>query len=248
MASELQKVEGGQFQLAVVGNPDLKEAIMANFEGADEIRFERIKMPSGGGLTFEVLDENGEIAPVPELKGIIVDKYRVNTRWAEKFTGEVSAPLCVALDARHGVGDPGGDCRTCPLNQWGSADDGRGKVCKNLHRVYLLPLDRALPKIVTLPPTSLGNFDSYMRLLAEQSRPYYFAVTRIKLEKAVSSSGITYSKAAFSKLGDVPVESVPGVRAYIADMKPLMRAVKIEAADYNVEDSEADSQDSTEPF
>lgn len=243
--SEIQPVK--DFALSVISNPELKEAIQANFEGADEIRFERVKMPSGGGLSFETLGENGEAQPVAELSGIIVDKYRINTRWEERFSGEVTAPLCVSLDARHGVGDPGGDCRACQFNQWGSGPDGRGKACKNLHRVYLLPLDRALPKLITMPPTSLGNFESYMRFLSDNFKPFYTVVTRVKLEKATNKGGIQFSRAVLSRIGEVPKEHLAAVKGYIETMRPLMRAVKVESDDYNTE--EADSAEPTnQPF
>lgn len=36
--------------------------------------------------------------------------------------------LCRSLDSLHGVGDPGGDCSTCPMAKW---TQGRGKNSKN---------------------------------------------------------------------------------------------------------------------
>lgn len=246
MAQELQKVDNQEFALAVLEMPNLKEAVQANLAGMERVSFERIKIPAGGGLAFEVLDDNGEPTAVSEITGIIIDRYPVNAYWPDAFSGENNPPQCTALDGREGVGDPGGLCAKCPFNQWGSDADGRGKACKNLHRVYIMAPDEALPRLITLPPTSLGNLNSYLVTLTKRARPFYSVLTRVKLEKASNKSGISFSRATFSRAEDVPADKIAGLRAYIEDLRPLMRAEGIIEADYNVE--EADSAPSSEPF
>lgn len=241
----IQKVEK---VLLAIKDPEFLEAIEANFEDAEDVQFERVKMPSGGGLTFEMLGENGEPAAVADITGIIVGKYKINTRWGE-LGGESQAPLCVALDAKHGIGDPGGDCRTCPLNQWGSGKDGRGKECKNCYRCYVLPLDKALPKLLTMPPTSMANFKAYLNFLSDQKKPYYAVLTRAKLEKTANKGGITYSRVTLGRVGDIPREHVPAVLDYMKRMGPFMSAKKVEADDYAVGSDEAEAdKPQSEPF
>jgi len=247
VAKELQlKIDNQEFALAVLEMPGLKEAVQANLAGMERVNFERIKIPSGGGLAFEVLDDNGEPTAVSEITGIIVDRYPVNAYWPDKFSGENNPPQCTALNGYEGVGDPGGLCARCPHNQWGSDEDGRGKACKNLHRVYIMAPDEALPRLITLPPTSLGNLNSYLVTLTKRARPYYSVLTRVKLEKATNKNGISFSRATFSRAGDVPMDKIAALKAYIEDLKPLMRAEGIIEADYNVE--EADSVLGSEPF
>lgn len=252
--AELQSVEQAQsFAIAALEQPEIKEVIHENLTGMGRIQFERVKMPSGGALTFEITDENGEPKPVSEITGIIVDRYPVNAFWPDKFAGAKNPPQCVALDGQTGVGNPGGLCARCPHNQWGSDGEGRGKACKNLHRIYILPPNDILPQLIALPPTSLTNFNAYlMRLTSKVKKPYWSVITKIRLEKATNAAGISYSRAVFTKVGDVPSDKLPALKAYIESLKPLMRAVEIEAADYNVVDvegAEADTvTESKEPF
>ncbi len=245
MTTEIQKVEQG-FSIVALEDAGFKEVVRENLAGMGRIQFERVKMPSGGGLSFEVCDENGEPVPASEITGIIVDRYPVNAYWPDKFAGASNPPQCVAMDGLHGVGNPGGLCAKCPHNQWGSDEDGRGKACKNLHRIYVLPPGDVLPLLIALPPTSLANFNAYMlRLTSKAKKPYWAVVTRIRLEKVTNKDGIAYSRAVFSKIGDVPTEKLPALKTYIEELRPLMRAVEVEMADYNVEIDEADG---SEPF
>jgi hypothetical protein len=211
-------------------------------------QFERVKIPAGGGLAFETTDENGQPKPVPEITGVILHKHPVNCYWPDKFTGEHNPPACVALDGLWGVGNPGGDCSKCPFNQWESdGEGGRGKACKNLHRVYVLPENDILPYLFTMPPTSLVNLRDYMRFLTSKAKkPFYMVATAIRLVKAQSGAGITYSRATFTKVGDVPPEKLAGLKAYIEALLPLMKTVKVEDADYNTAESEPAQQQKPE--
>lgn len=233
---ELAKVDQGGFAIAALESTDLKEVVKENLSDLGRIQFERVKMPSGGGLAFEVSDENGNPVTVAEITGIILDRYPVNAFWPDKFAGASNPPQCVAMDGHTGVGSPGGNCATCPHNQWGSDQDGRGKACKNLHRIYVLPPGDIMPLLIALPPTSLPNFNAYMlRLTSKAKKPYWSVLTKIRLEKATSAQGITYSKATFSKVGDIPANKLADLKAYIESLKPLMRSVEVQAADYAVD-------------
>jgi len=247
MATKIQQAQPQSFSIVAIEQPELREIMKDNLSDI-KVQFERIRIPAGGGLSFEITDENGDLKPVSEIVGVILDRHPVNAYWPDKFTGAKNPPACVAMDGRHGVGDPGGDCMRCPYNQWGSDKNGRGKACKNLHRVYILPPNEVLPLVVALPPTSLANLNSYMlRLTSKAKKPYWAVITKIKLEKAVNADGITFSRAVFTKIGDVPPDKIPALKQFIAEMKPLLRAVEVVAEDYNVD--EADNADSkTEPF
>ena len=50
---------------------------------------------------------------------------------------------------------PGGLCASCPFNEFGSAENGRGKKCRNTMLLFLQQPGRALPLAVLLPPTSI---------------------------------------------------------------------------------------------
>jgi hypothetical protein len=56
--------------------------------------------------------------------------------------------LCRAEDAKMGVGEPGGECRVCPLSLWGKATDGKRKPprCTLFHNYIILALpEKGLP-------------------------------------------------------------------------------------------------------
>lgn len=251
MATEIQRPEHS-FSIAALEIGNIQEIIRDNLAPMGRVQFERVKMPSGGGLAFEVMDEDGNPQPRSEIVGIIVDHYPVNAFWPEQFSGGNSPPACSALDGHNGIGNPGGLCSRCPHNQWGSDGRGRGKACKNLHRLYILPVGEILPLLIAAPPTSLVNIASYMRLLTSKAKkPHWAVITKLRLEKATNKDGIAYSRVVFNRVGDVPAEKLAGLKRYIEELRPLMRAVEVAPEDYAV-DAEADttgpSPTGTEPF
>lgn len=234
------------FNLPALVSPDeAKEVMQENLaELGGNLNFPRVKIPSGGGLSFEVINEQGEAEPTAELQGIVLDFYPINAWWAEKFTGENNAPDCFSMDGKTGCGNqekgiPEGQiCARCPKNQWGSdPEGGKGKACKNMFRVYLLQEESVFPVLLTLPPTSRRNWENYVQRLTNKLKSYYSVVTAVKLEKDKNVGGITYSKAAFFKSTDLTREEKAALKAYATAMKPSMRAVAIEDQEYNVEET-----------
>ena len=55
---------------------EIAEIMEANFEGMD-IKFTKIKMPSGGGLSFKVPSAAGDPEVATELVGVIIDHYPI---------------------------------------------------------------------------------------------------------------------------------------------------------------------------
>lgn len=81
-------------------------------------------------------------------------------------------------------------CSGCPMNEYGTADEGKGKACKNGRRLALLHADHAkrgealkAPMVfMKVPPTSLRNWASYVKQVANVlGRPPFAVVTRIKV-------------------------------------------------------------------
>ncbi|SET46326.1 hypothetical protein SAMN05660297_02479 [Natronincola peptidivorans] len=220
-------VEKIEFQAPVV-EETIKEAMAEDMEGL-EIFFDRGKIPSGGGLAFEIPGEDiDQPQLVQQLVGVMVDHHPVNGYWQEKYSGGNNPPDCSSMDGKRGEGTPGGDCKTCPLNQFGSDEDGRGKACKNMHRIYLLRSGEILPILLTLPPTSLKNLSNYMakRIITKGHRSYS-VVTRITLKKAQSSSGITYSQAEFTVAEVLEKETAQQMAAFSEGIKGITRQVKV---------------------
>jgi len=225
--------------LPILTQPDeVREILEENLDGIVP-EFPRIKFPSGGGLAFEIPGEE-ETAVETTLVGVVVDQHRMNAYWSAKYDGTKNAPDCVSLDGKVGMARPdanvawkGGcqDCASCPLNQFGSAEDGRGKACKNMRRVAMLREGEILPILITIPPTSIKEWDAYIVGLTSKLKRPYGVVTKIKLKKATNSGGIEYSKGVFTKAGDLTPEETKHMQAYAAGLKPVLRNVTIDVTD-----------------
>ena len=252
MSNNLPVITNPTINLPALTNPqEVMEILEENMAGATP-EFPRVKIPSGGGIAFEVPGDNpDEPDSVKELEGVVLDHYPVNAYWARKFTGENNPPDCASLDGKIGqapqnspVPWAGGiqDCKTCPFNQWGSAKDEagnstNGKACKNMHRIYLLRENEIFPVLVTLPPTSVPHWTAYTARLSGKLLRFYGVVTKIKLKKAKNKGGIEYSEAVFGKSKDLTPEEVAAMKELSLSLRAAMRNVTIDVTDYNTTDS-----------
>lgn len=217
---------------------ELAEAIAEEMDGLGSIPFERAKIPSGGGLAFELPGET-EDEPVmsTELTGVILHHHPANAYWAEQYSGGNEQPDCSSYDGKQGVERETGeihDCSKCPHNQFGSA--GAGKACKNIHRCYILQESNPVPIILALPPTSLKYIRDYIgkRILLKGLRCYE-AVTKITLKKEKSADGITYSRAAFTFVSKLTDEQKAEAKAMAENVKAMAGNIpEVDEADYNV--------------
>lgn len=211
-------------------NEDLGQAFAEELDGLP-MAPARVKIPSGGGLAFEVPgDDPDSPEMVKEIVGVIVDHYPVNAFWSDKYAGQNNPPDCSALDGKRGVTRDGEvrACNSCPYNAWGSGENG-GKACKNMHRIYILREGEVLPLLLTLPPTSLKNFADYLaRRIVGKGRRSYEVITKISLKKATSSQGITYSQAVFSLVGVLHQDVAQKMAEYSASIKAVTRNMAIE--------------------
>ena len=83
-------------------NDDLAEVIAEEMDGLS-IEFDRVKIPSGGGLAFEVPgDDPDEPDMKKEIVGVIVDQHAVNAYWAVKYSGQNNPPDCSSMDGKVG--------------------------------------------------------------------------------------------------------------------------------------------------
>lgn len=239
----LAKVE--DFNFPVLGD-DLGEAMSEEMEGLS-IEFDRVKIPSGGGLAFEVPgDDPDNPDMVKELVGVIVDHHPVNAYWENKYSGQNNPPDCSSLDGKSGTGNPGGDCKTCPFNQWGSDPETGGKACKNMHRIYLLREGEMFPLMISLPPTSIKPFANYLaKRIVGRGRRSYGVITKITLKRETNKGGINYSQAQFAVAGELSPEEVQKAAEYSKGIKAVTRSIGVETTDYyqapteNAEDDEA---------
>lgn len=133
------------------------------------------------------------------------------------------------------------DCATCPLSQWGSSHqngrESKAIACKQLRRLVVLVEGWAQPALLTLPPTSLRNFDLYASSLARQKSAYWAARSKVTLEAQKSNNGEPYSIAAFAV--ESPLKDKDELMAVIEirrQFSELVRGMAIEGSEYEVID------------
>jgi hypothetical protein len=179
----------------------------------------------GGQLTFDG-------APVPgnEMAVVVLDSVMENVYFEGDFDPDNPAgPKCYAyareesaLKPHEAVKSPQSEqCSDCPHNQWGTADRGRGKACKNRRRLGVLSggtitrgdveleedpdhFARAELGILPLPPTSLNSWGAYVKSLAVTKRPPLAVYTRV----SVVADPKTQFKVQFELIQTVPNEIV----------------------------------------
>ena len=197
-------MENKENALTVQGNGYLNLAdndfgkVMAEELDGLDVTFEKIKIPSAGSITFEVPDDDGETDAVKEFSAVILYQHPLFCYYKTKYTGGNNPPDCGSFDGKTGIGDPGGDCKSCPLNQYETADEGKGKACKNRRRIYVLREGEVFPLLLSLPTGSLKEFTNYLKRLLSKGKKSNNVVTRFSLQKATSSGGVVYSQAQFA--------------------------------------------------
>lgn len=159
--------------------------------------FERIKIPAGGGLAYEIPgDDPGSPDNAKEFCAVILYHHPINSYYKEKFTGGNNPPDCSSLDGKHGIVSETGeckDCQACQFAKFGSGENG-GMACKQKRRMYLLREGEMLPIIMTLPTGSLNEFTKYVTRLVTRGMKANHVVTKFTLKRAQNSTGINYSQ------------------------------------------------------
>lgn len=239
MTKALVTTDPQQFALSLPTKEEILDIFQENMEGV-EFRCEQVKIPSGGGIVWEIVDEDGNTDTAKELVGAIIDHHPANGYWPEEFSGKNQPPDCSSMDGITGTGvvingAKHTNCAICPYNQFKSdPKGGNGKACKNMHRVYLLPENTVFPLLITLPPTSLGAVKDYVRRLTNKLRKLTGVVTKITLEKDKNDGGIQFSRAVFGRVGDLSKEDALKMAEHGKVLKPYLRKIGLTNDDYNV--------------
>ena len=181
-------VEKKNFTLpAMVETGDFSsEDLAEDYEGL-QLSFQRIKIPAGGALQFELPGDSPEDPDYTKtLEGVIIYNHQACAYWPEgsEFDDDAT-PLCSSVDGKTGFGEPGGACAVCQMNQYGTATDKngnatKGKACKNMRHLYLLRDGEYMPILLALPPTSLRPFSDFMNTsFVSRRRPVWSSVVQI---------------------------------------------------------------------
>ena len=208
---------------------------------------ERITV-SGGQLQFQ-----GASIPGNKLNVVILDHIVEYVYYADRYDPDNPAPpTCYALGRDEDTlrwsddSDPayaGELCKDSDINQWGSADTGRGKAAKNTRRLIMIPeedledVENAEVAVFKPPVTSVKNWARYVRQIADQyKRPPLGVLT----ELSVVPNAKTQYEVQFRLLGTI--DSSEDIEALIAKREAVQSQL---FAPYNM--SREDEDDSPAP-
>lgn len=206
---------------------DWQDVVRDNLGGEAPGAFDlpRIRIPSGGGIAWTVPTLEGPDAQ-KTISGVIIHWQTMRGYWKIPFdqAGAGTPPDCSSNDGTVGRGEPGGDCATCPLNQFGSGKDN-SKACKEVRMLFVLRLGDILPVAVPLAPMSIKPCkDFFMGLASEKRRPYYSVETTLGLEQAQNKNSIKYSKANFGYVRNLEPEEQAYINEYRLQFTPILDA------------------------
>lgn len=191
----------------------------------------------GGRLTF-----NGGEVPEGRMNVIVLDHILENHYYADAYDPDnPSSPVCFAFGRKDEEMEPHEKssepqcetCKGCPMNEFGSADRGRGKACKNIRRLALITEDElenvedAQVAYLKVSVTSVKAWAGYVQQLAKvMNIPPFAAVTEVsiipdpksqfklqfKLVEQITDKAII--KELIAKRGSIQQELVTPYQAY----------------------------------
>lgn len=145
---------------------------------------DKISKPSGVVVQIKqnktMVLPSGEITSEPQ-EFVILDFASMNTLYDGVYDpGNVQPPICFAIGdspdrliASDSSPDKQADtCASCPMNRYETAARGKGKACKNMRVLAVMPVDATEDDsiwIVRVSPTGLKSFDGYVHNLSERS-------------------------------------------------------------------------------
>lgn len=144
-----------------------------------------------------------------ELDVVIIDYAMVNQYYDRQYNANDPKPAaCVAIAQKKADLVPieespvpqHEECRSCPQNQWGSAGGGsKAKACKNTRLLAVVPvvnIDEADVWLFSVPPSSTGKYDEYVKDLAiEENLTPLFVHTTISQDKKLTYSAPRFESA-----------------------------------------------------
>ena len=218
---------------------------MGDLDPESGIACRQIKVPSGGGLAFEVQGEDdGDAEPMKEIDGVIVFTHRLSAYWPGSFGSasnpEDKIPTCSSMDGKTGFCPSTGEvinCEGCQWNQYGTGMDekgnpSRGKACKNMRRIYLMMDGDPNFYLLTVPPTSIRDINKQLAKILASGIPYTGTIVTLGLERTKNNSGVAYSKVTVKRKGLLPPAVAAQVQQLRLQIKEQYQSMAITLDDY----------------
>ncbi len=214
---------------------ELREGGMAEESKGLPLTYPKIKIMHDDFKSFQFVS-SGDV--VKEFKAIIVCVEAGRVYWSTPMgQGEAGAmPDCFSRDLYSpdpAIKEPQSKgCSSCPQNQWASdlkpdGTVGKGKACKEIRRIFVIPSGHLSPHRISIPPSSLRALGAYFVTVRDNKyKAVQEVVTTFKLITKDNKEGVSYSELAL-ELGDrVPDKWL----AMVADWKKKVEETLVTAA------------------
>ena len=210
---------------------------------------------SANDYTFRI----GELVLPDPLNVIVVAEALLNVWYEGDYDPDTAqAPSCFALgEAVEGgdklmqpdptspnkQGDEDGKCAGCEMNQFGTAERGRGKACSNRRRLCLVMADDPAFNdqqdlryaILDLSPTALSAWGKFVGGLNKvEHRPPHGVITRLSFNK---NDPVDQRRKAVVPIGYQPITSltmatkVHALRKEVLESSVLLRPLPVTVAE-----------------
>ena len=228
-------------------DPELLAELQDEMEDLDPesgITCLKIKIPSGGGLAYEVqTDEEDDAEYMKQIDAVVIFTHRTNGFWPGAYgSGEDQnqPPACASMDGKTAIWTDTGEvrsCEGCPYNEYGSGADqtgkqSRGKACKNMRRLYLMMSGDPNLYLLTVPPTSIKDVNRQLAKILAGGITATGMILRFTLERATNANGVAYSKVVIKKGGILPKAVADQATALRRQVKDQYKNVAITLDDY----------------
>lgn len=191
---------------AIVDDSEARE-VMAQVEslGISNYQLNRLRMPAGGGVSWEIEDLEGTRSEAKLDVIILAVKGQQKAWWkvAYEQAGGGSPPDCSSQDGVFGFGMNTLDesavaekhqCASCAWNEFGSSRGaGAGKDCSDNALVFFYREHSRIPSLLVASSTSIQPLNKYIFDLLDAGKAMQGCITTLALRRAQSKSGIAYS-------------------------------------------------------
>jgi hypothetical protein len=200
-----------------------------DFGGDDEAitykDLDRIAWPASGGRAWEV-EELDEIVSMSEMEVVVLHSHASRSYFAASYDeGGEGPPECSSMFGKQGIGVPGNRCIACPKAQF--QGDERPE-CRERRTLYVLFPGDMLPRILSIPPTSMREWDRFYSKLKKMRIPCWGRVLKFSLEKSKTKGGNPYSKLIISASRPVTEDEKKRIRELRG---PFMESINSAAED-----------------
>ncbi len=146
----------------------------------------------GGRLSF-----NGGEIPEGRMNIVVLDHVLENQFYSDAYdANNPASPVCFAfgtsdkeMKPHEKASEPQADaCHGCPMNEFGSAERGKGKACKNIRRLAIITegdledIENATVAYLKVPVMSVKNWAGYVQQLGNVLKvPPFAVVTEVSI-------------------------------------------------------------------